>query len=144
MGSSPLQASQTPTATTCPASGASLPSSGPSCSASTLTATGLTLLTSASSAISDPGIEVSVPWGPQDLDSVSETSGGPAPAPRDPRTMAENTQQKDLSLRESRPIPFVETWMQWEGVLPCCSSTAWLEGSFSNGSISLALSDESL
>lgn len=71
LGSSPLQASQTPTATTCPASGASLPSSGPSCSASTLTATGLTLLTSASSAISDPGVEVSVPWGPQDLDSVS-------------------------------------------------------------------------
>uniref|UniRef100_A0A8C8WVX8 Solute carrier family 48 member 1 n=2 Tax=Boreoeutheria TaxID=1437010 RepID=A0A8C8WVX8_PANLE len=54
-------ASQTPTATTSPASGASSPSSGPSCSAFMPTATGLTLPTSASSATSDPRGEVSGP-----------------------------------------------------------------------------------
>eukprot|EP00069_Balaena_mysticetus_P006707 bmy_18804T0 len=55
-------ASQTPTATTSPVCGASFPSSGPSCSASMPTATGLTLPTSASSAISDLSDEVSAPW----------------------------------------------------------------------------------
>lgn len=104
-GSSPLQASKTPTATTCPAFGASLPSSGPSCSASTLTATGLTLPTSASSAISDPGGEISAPWGPQDLDSASETSGGTVPPLGYPSTVAGNTQQEDFGLPGHCPRP---------------------------------------
>lgn len=41
----------------------------------------------------------SLPWGPQDLDSASETSGT-APPLGDPRTMAENTQQEDWSPRK--------------------------------------------
>lgn len=105
-GSSPLQASQTLTATTCPAFGASLPSSGPSCSASTPTATGLTLPTSASSAISDAGGEISAPWGPQDLDSAAETSGGTVPPLGYPSTVAENTRQEDFGLPRRCPVPF--------------------------------------
>lgn len=38
------------------------------------------------------------PGGPQDLDSASETPGGPAPPPGSPRTRAENTQQEDVCL----------------------------------------------
>ncbi|EAW57951.1 hypothetical protein FLJ20489, isoform CRA_b [Homo sapiens] len=97
------------------------------------TATGLTLLTSASSAISDPGGEVSAPWGglrtwTQPLRCWERL----LPPPGDPRTVAENTQQDECGLPGSCPARPLSRKPECgrEGILPCCSSSAWPEGSF--------------